>query len=99
MVQEAASETISLMAKISDETRLNLFPAMVHRLDAANLDSVVVEHIAQGNESSEAIRYQTNRFFIESWPFLALLLYPTAKRPGYYVLCSKSVIHTPILQN
>lgn len=48
MVQEAASETISLMAKTSDETRLNLFPAIVHRLDSANLDGVIIDRIAQG---------------------------------------------------
>jgi hypothetical protein len=59
MVQEAASETISLMAKTSDETRLNLFPAMVHRLDAPSLDDAVTEHLAQGKTPGKLIRPQT----------------------------------------
>jgi len=60
MVQEAASETISTMAKTSDETRLNLFPAMVHRLDAPSLDDTTTEHLAQGRAPYELIKPQVD---------------------------------------
>ena len=48
------------MTKTSQETRLNLFPAIVHRLDAPSLDYATIEHLAQGRRPSELIKPQAD---------------------------------------
>jgi hypothetical protein len=45
-VRQSATEAIGAMAKTSDETRFNLFPALMHRLD--NPPDYALGPIAQG---------------------------------------------------
>jgi hypothetical protein len=55
-VRQAASEAINIMARTSDETRLNLFPSLFARLDGPPPTSM--RQIARGVYLSHLARYQ-----------------------------------------